>query len=126
VRTRDFRAISRRAENPFADSQDPTWWSNQTHKHDGHETALQILSGESGMWYGEKLEQHLVARAGDFLYIPANMPHQPYNLSDNESCVAVIARTDPNDQESIVLLPELERERGTVPSTRVEKQATSR
>ena len=58
------------------------------------------------MWYGDNLEQHLVARAGDFLYIPAGMPHQPYNLSDVESCVAPIARTDPNDQESIVLLPE--------------------
>jgi hypothetical protein len=36
------------------------------------------------------------------------MPHLPYNLSDTESCVAVIARTDPNEQESVVLLPELE------------------
>jgi uncharacterized RmlC-like cupin family protein len=80
----------------------------KAHKHDGHETAIHILSGDSGMWYGEKLEQHLVARAGDFLYIPANIPHLPYNLSDAESCVAVIARTDPNEQESIVLLPDLE------------------
>jgi uncharacterized RmlC-like cupin family protein len=98
----------------------------KAHKHDGHETALQILSGESGMWYGEKLEQHLVARAGDFLYIPANMPHLPYNLSGNESCVAVIARTDPNDQESIILLPELDRERGTATSARVKHRGTSR
>src|SRR5260370_30176270 len=45
------------------------------HKHDGHETAIYVLSGESGMWYGERLEQHLIARAGEFLYIPANMPH---------------------------------------------------
>ena len=81
---------------------------SKAHKHDGHETAIYILGGESGMWYGEKLEQHLVARAGDFLYIPANMPHLPYNLSDTESCVAVIARTDPNEQVSVVLLPELE------------------
>ena len=29
-------------------------------------------------------------------------------LSASESCVAVIARTDPNDQESVVLLPELD------------------
>jgi hypothetical protein len=36
------------------------------------------------------------------------MPHLPYNLSASESCVAVIARTDPNDQESVVLLPELD------------------
>jgi uncharacterized RmlC-like cupin family protein len=78
------------------------------HKHDGHETAIYVLSGESGMWYGERLEQHLIARAGEFLYIPANMPHLPYNLSASESCVGVIARTDPNDQESVVLLPELD------------------
>ena len=78
------------------------------HKHDGHETAIYVLSGESGMWYGERLEQHLIARAGEFPYIPANMPHLPYNLSASESCVAVIARTDPNDQESVVLLPELD------------------
>jgi uncharacterized RmlC-like cupin family protein len=85
------------------------------HKHDGHETAIYVLSGESGMWYGERLEQHLIARAGEFLYIPANMPHLPYNLSASESCLAVIARTDPNDQESVVLLPELEGAHGRHP-----------
>jgi uncharacterized RmlC-like cupin family protein len=67
------------------------------------------------MWYGEKLEQHLFVRAGDFLYIPADMPHQPYNLSDVESCTAIVARTDPNEQESIVLLPELDRQLSTSP-----------
>ena len=81
---------------------------SKAHKHENHESAIYILSGESGCWYGDELQHHLVARAGDFLYIPANMPHLPYNLSDTESCVAVIARTDPNEQESVVLLPELE------------------
>ena len=84
----------------------------KAHKPDSHETAIQILSGESGMWYGDALEQHLVARTGDFLYIPANMPHLPYNLSSTESCVAVVARTDPNEQESVVLLPELDKAHG--------------
>ena len=36
------------------------------------------------------------------------MPHLPYNPSDIEPAVAVIARTDPNEQESVVLLPDLE------------------
>jgi uncharacterized RmlC-like cupin family protein len=80
----------------------------KVHKHEQHETAIYVLSGESGMWYGERLEEHLVAGAGDFLYIPADMPHQPYNTSDTESCVALIARTDPNEQESVILLPDLE------------------
>lgn len=81
---------------------------SKAHKHAHHETAIYVLSGKSGMWYGEKLEQHLDARAGDFLYIPADMPHLPYNMSDSESCIAVIARTDPDEQESVVLLPDLE------------------
>ncbi len=84
----------------------------KAHKHESHETAIYVLSGEGGMYYGERLEQHLVGRPGEFLYIPANVPHQPYNVSETEPCVAVVARTDPNEQESVVLLPELDKVRG--------------
>lgn len=79
-----------------------------THKHETHETAIYVLSGEAGTYYGDKLEHHVIARAGDFLYMPPNVPHLPYNLSQTEPAIAVIARTDPNDQESVVLLPELD------------------
>ena len=34
--------------------------------------------------------------------------HVPVNASAIESLVAIIARTDPNEQESVVLQPELE------------------
>jgi uncharacterized RmlC-like cupin family protein len=79
----------------------------RAHLHEDHETAIYVLSGESVMWYGDRLERRMTVGAGDMLYIPAGMPHLPANLSD-EPCVAVIARTDPNEQESVVLLPELE------------------
>lgn len=80
----------------------------KAHKHESHETAIYVLSGESGMYYGERLENYMEARAGDFVYIPANVPHLPFNLSPTEPCQAIISRTDPNEQESVVLLPELE------------------
>ena len=80
----------------------------KAHKHESHETAIYVLSGEGGMYYGDRLDQHLVAGPGDFMYIPANVPHQPYNMSATEPCIAVVARTDPNEQESVVLLPELD------------------
>jgi uncharacterized RmlC-like cupin family protein len=80
----------------------------KAHKHAAHETAIYVVSGEGGTYYGEQLEHHLVARSGDFMYIPANVPHLPYNRSATEPCIAVVARTDPNDQESVVLLPELD------------------
>jgi len=79
------------------------------HLHEDHETALYVVSGRVGMWYGPELEHYLEVQPGDFLYIPANMPHQPFNLSDTEGASAVGARTDPNEQESVVLLPELEK-----------------
>jgi uncharacterized RmlC-like cupin family protein len=78
------------------------------HLHANHETAIYVLSGAAEMWYGEDLHEHLVVRTGDFLYIPAGMPHLPANLSPTEPCTAIIARTDPNEQESVVLLPELD------------------
>ena len=42
------------------------------------------------------------------MYIPAGTPHLPYNTSETEACTAVIARTDPNDQESVVPFPDLD------------------
>ena len=80
----------------------------KAHKHELHETAIYMLSGEVGMWYGARLENHMVTRAGDFVYIPADTPHLPYNLSQTEPATAVVARTDPNEQESVVMLPDLD------------------
>lgn len=81
----------------------------KAHKHASHETAIYILSGEAAMWHGERLEHEMRNKAGDFIYIPADMPHLPFNPSASEPCVALISRTDPNEQESVVLLPELEK-----------------
>ena len=78
------------------------------HLHESHETAIYVLQGRAGMWYGDRLERHLECQAGEYLYIPPGAPHLPYNPSATEDCTAVIARTDPNEQESVVLLPELE------------------
>ncbi len=79
----------------------------KAHMHENHETAIYCLSGAVDTWYGEQLEHHVVVKAGDLFYIPAGVPHLPANLGD-EPASAVIARTDPNEQESVVLLPDLD------------------
>jgi uncharacterized RmlC-like cupin family protein len=83
----------------------------RAHLHESHETVIYVLSGEAHTWYGDRLEHHAIVRAGEMFYIPAGVPHLPANLSD-QPCSAVIARTDPKEQESVVLLPELD---GLVP-----------
>ncbi len=84
----------------------------RAHLHEDHETAVYVISGKSGMWYGDSLEEHVSVNSGDFVYIPPGVPHLPYNASDTETCTAVIARTDPNEQESVRLLPELDQIHG--------------
>jgi uncharacterized RmlC-like cupin family protein len=79
----------------------------KAHLHESHETAIYCLDGEAVTYWGERLENKTVTRAGDMFYIPAGMPHLPVNESDKPAS-AVIARTDPHEQESVVLLPELE------------------
>ena len=81
----------------------------KAHKHATHETAIYAVSGVSHVWHGERLEHHSIVEAGDYFYIPADVPHLPYNPSATDTVVAIIARTDPNEQESVVLLPELEK-----------------
>ncbi len=80
----------------------------KAHKHNLHETTIYVLSGKVKMWYGERLEKWMECQPGDFIYIPAGMPHLPMNMSKTEVATAVVARTDPNEQESVVLLPELD------------------
>jgi uncharacterized RmlC-like cupin family protein len=82
------------------------------HLHEDHESAVFVLAGEAEMRYGNALAQRVAVAPGDFLYIPPGMPHQPVNLSATESCVAIVARTDPNEQESVVLLDRDGRRRG--------------
>jgi uncharacterized RmlC-like cupin family protein len=78
------------------------------HLHAEHESAAYIIEGEMVLWFGEQLEEKVVARPGDFLYIPSGVPHLVANASDSEPAVAVLARTDPNEQEGVTALPELD------------------
>ena len=73
------------------------------HIHDGHESAIYAVSGETEVWHGIGLRQRSLVKAGDFIYIPPGIPHLPVNRSD-VMAVAVVARTDPHEQESVVTL----------------------
>lgn len=86
----------------------PPGGREKAHLHRDHETAIYILVGKVELFHGEGLRERLTVKAGDFLYIPPNVPHLPFNPSDSEPCTAIIARTDASEQQSVELLPELE------------------
>jgi uncharacterized RmlC-like cupin family protein len=78
------------------------------HLHQAHESALYMMSGtEVELITGADLEHREVVRPGDYLFIPAGLPHVAVNRSD-AAAVFMGARTDPSANESVVLLPELD------------------
>ncbi len=86
----------------------PPGGRTQAHIHERHETAFYMVSGdEVELWTGEELQQREVARPGDYLYIPAGVPHVAVNRSATPAFF-VGARTDPHEQESVVLRPDLD------------------
>ncbi len=86
----------------------PPGGRGRAHLHEHHESAIYLIEGEAEVWWGEGLAEHGVMHAGDFMYIPPGLPHLPVNTSTTHEARAVVARTDPNEQESVVLLPELD------------------
>lgn len=75
----------------------------KAHYHEAHETAIYQLEGSTSFRHGPNLEFLDHVEAGDYVYIPAGVPHQPFNPTD-KIARAIIARTDPNEQESVVLI----------------------
>ncbi len=80
----------------------PPGGAAQPHVHRGYETAIYLLQGRVETRYGPGLRKSVIHEAGDFIFIPSDVPHQPVNLSATEPAHALVARNDPNEQESVV------------------------
>ena len=79
----------------------------KTHLHREIETAVYVIEGEAEMHFGDGLRELVRARAGEYVYIPADVPHLVVNRS-GAPCRALVAHTAADDQAGIVLLPELD------------------
>jgi uncharacterized RmlC-like cupin family protein len=89
----------------------PPGGAADAHLHRGYETAIYVLEGRVQTFYGPGLKESTMNQAGDFIFIPADVPHQPVNLSDTEPAKAIVARNDPNEQESVEHYPNADRRR---------------
>lgn len=90
----------------------PAGKRTKAHIHEQHETAFYFLSGEEvELWTGDQLQHCERARPGDYLYIPAGVPHVAVNRGPAPA-VFVGARNEATAQESVIMHPELD---GVVP-----------
>lgn len=79
----------------------PPGGAAKAHRHKGYESVIYLIKGRVQTLYGEGLKKSVINEAGDFIYIPADLPHKPINLSTTEAAEAIVARTDPDEQESV-------------------------
>ena len=65
------------------------------HHHGEAETAAYVLKGKVRVYYGEDFKEFIDAGPGDFLFVPAHVPHIEANPFD-EPQEAVLARSPDN------------------------------
>lgn len=80
----------------------------KVHYHDKIETIAYLLEGACTVFYGDALERRAEVAAGEQMFIPADVPHAPCNLS-GAPCTWLVVHSSGSDQTGIVLLPELDK-----------------
>jgi uncharacterized RmlC-like cupin family protein len=74
------------------------------HIHDGFEVMLFIAQGRVKHIFGEGLTQEVINEAGDFIYIKSGVPHEVFNIGDND-VIAFVARSAADEWDKIVNYP---------------------
>jgi uncharacterized RmlC-like cupin family protein len=74
------------------------------HHHGEQDTIVYVLSGSSYVRCGEQGEFNATAQAGDFLYVPARLPHQEINPSGEIPFLWVVVRS--TSEPIVVNLPD--------------------
>lgn len=79
----------------------PPGAKSEPHYHVRYETGIYVLEGKVLTRWGAKLENEVISEAGEFLFIPAGVPHEAINLSTTEAARAVVARNHPAEQDQV-------------------------
>src|SRR5215510_10849452 len=80
----------------------PPGGAAEPHLHKGYETAIYLLRGRVDTRYGQKLENSVICQEPHFIYIDAEVHHQPNKLRTTESTMALVTRNDTNKKEHVV------------------------
>lgn len=73
----------------------------RAHIHDGFELMLYIMQGRVRHEYGPGCRQVVENGAGDFIFIKPGVPHEVFNIGDEE-VVAVVARAAADEWNRII------------------------
>ena len=81
--------------------------ASKAHLHEHNDIIVIVVEGHAATLIGEAMEP-VYHGQGEFLFIPAGVPHAALNLSPKNRVVAFEIRTDPLFNADVVLLADLE------------------
>ena len=65
------------------------------HHHGEAETAAYVLSGNIRVYFGDDFKEYVDAGPGDYIFVPANIPHIEGNITDKPA-EAILTRSPDN------------------------------
>ena len=74
------------------------------HHHGEQDTVVYVLEGEAHVLWGEFGEYSATVKTGDFLHVPAWLPHQEINVSKDEPFRWIVVRS--TSEPIVVNLPD--------------------
>lgn len=80
---------------------------SRAHVHNRYELVVVVVEGLAATLLGPDLEP-AIQGPGDFLLIPAGVPHVAVNLSRDHRVVAIETRADPDFNNDVELVPDLD------------------
>ena len=91
----------------------PAGVHSKAHVHNKYEIIVFLLEGWAASLVGEDLEP-AVQGPGDFVFIPKGVPHLAVNLSTEHPVVGLEVRADPQFNEDVELLTQLDSKAGAI------------
>ncbi len=70
----------------------PAATASGAHHHGDAESGIYMLRGRIRFYFGERLQQSIVAEEGDFIFVPPNAVHVEENLSPIEPVEFIVSR----------------------------------
>ena len=85
----------------------PPGVKSKLHIHKGIETIAYMLESECTLFHGQKLENQTLAKQGEQIFIPDDVPHVPCNLGDKR-CVWIVVHPSGDHQDDLISTEELD------------------
>ena len=80
----------------FGKASNPPGYRSLPHHHGEAETGAYLLSGRARIFFGKDFQEYVDVAEGDFMFVPAQIPHVEVNMSTTDELWWLVCRSPDN------------------------------